>query len=52
LELVTLSKTLDPKSQVIDPNLWRLMTERSEWIDKEWAAEQALFMAENGTISG
>jgi hypothetical protein len=48
-ELQNLQKTIDPARRVVDPNELRLMTERSAWIDKQYKAEQEVFMAENGT---
>lgn len=42
-------KTLDPARGVAGPEEVRLLRERSEWIDKIYEAEHALFRAEHGT---
>ena len=43
-------ETLDPgRPLVIDPHELSLLRESSDWIGKEYKAEQSLFMAENNT---
>jgi hypothetical protein len=43
------AETLDPARGIAGPEELRRMREAREWTDKTYAAEQALFMAENGT---
>lgn len=48
-EYYALAKTLDPGRGVAGPEELRRLREASEWTDKFYAAEHALFKAENGT---
>jgi hypothetical protein len=47
-ELQALYTTLDPARQVVDPQEWRLMKERSEWVRREYESEHAIAKAEYG----